>query len=122
MAVIRITQLAKISFTIIQTSLVVDLKFILKTSLLPPFIVTRHISQMLLQWQITLVLLIVVLMVIVIFTHCLFVGLAIQLVMLLKKLNYHRLLNRGAILVVMGQLKMVIMKLRLLSINLNILT
>ena len=122
MAVIRITQLAKISFTIIQTSLVVDLKFILKTSLLPPFIVTRHISQMLLQWQITLVLLIVVLMVIVIFTHCLFVGLAIQLVMLLKKLNYHRLLNRGVILVVMGQLKMVIMKLRLLSINLNILT
>ena len=60
-------------------------------------------------------------MVIVIFMLSLFVGLAIQLVMLLKKLNYHRLLNRGVILVVMGQLKMVIMKLRLLSINLNIL-
>ena len=122
MVAIRTTRLVKISSIIIQTSLVVALRFISKTSPPPPFIVTHHISQMLLQWQITLVLLIVVLMVIVIFTHCLFVGLAIQLVMLLKKLNYHRLLNRGVILVVMGQLKMVIMKLRLLSINLNILT
>ena len=122
MVATRIILLVKISSIIIQTSLVVALRFISKTSPPPPFIVTHHISQMLLQWQITLVLLIVVLMVIVIFTHCLFVGLVIQLVMLLKKLNYHRLLNRGVILVVMGQLKMVIMKLRLLSINLNILT
>ena len=122
MAVIRITQLAKISFTIIQTLLVVGLRFILKTS--PPlrFIVTLHISQMRPLWQITQVLPTVVLMVIVIFTPSLFVGLAIRLVMLLKKLNYHRLLSRGVILAVMDQLKMAIMKLRLPSTNLNILT
>ena len=121
MVVTRIIQLVKISSIIIQTSLVVDLKFILKTSLPPPSIVILHISQMLPQWQITLVLPIVVLTVTVIFMLSLFVGLVIQLVMLLKKLNYHRLLNQGIILAVTGQLKMVIMKLRLLSINLNIL-
>ena len=122
MVAIRTTRLVRILSTIIQTLLVEVLRFISKISPLLPFIVTRHISQILPQWQITLVLPIVVLTVIVIFMLSLFVGLAIQLVMLLKKLNYHRLLNRGVILVVMGQLKMVIMKLRLLSINLNILT
>ena len=121
MAVIRITQLAKISFTIIQTLLVVDPRFILRISLLPPSIVTLHISQMRPLWQIIQVLPIVVHMVIVTFMPSLFVGLAIQLVMLLKKLSYRLLLNQGIILAVMGQLKMVIMKLRLLLINLNIL-
>ena len=116
-----IIQSVKISSIIIQTSLVEALKFILKILLLLRSIVTLHISQMLPLWQIILVPLIVVLMVIVIFMLSLFVGLAIQLVMLLKKLNYHRLLNQGIILAVTGQLKMVIMKLRLLSINLNIL-
>ena len=121
MVATRIILLVKISSIIIQTSLVGALRFISKTSPPPPSIVTLHISQMLPLWQIILVPLIVVLMVIVIFMLSLFVGLAIQLVMLLKKLNYHRLLNQGIILAVMGQLKMVIMKLRLLSINLNIL-
>ena len=121
MVATRIILLVKISSIIIQTSLVEALKFILKILLLLRSIVTLHISQMLPQWQIILVPLIVVLMVIVIFMLSLFVGLAIQLVMLLKKLNYHRLLNQGIILAVTGQLKMVIMKLRLLSINLNIL-
>ena len=122
MVATRIILLVKISSIIIQTSLVEALKFILKILLLLRSIVTLHISQMLPLWQIILVPLIVVLMVIVIFMLSLFVGLAIQLVMLLKKLNYHRLLNQGIILAVTGQLKMVIMKLRLLSINLNILT
>ena len=121
MVATRIILLVKISSIIIQTSLVEALKFILKILLLLRSIVTLHISQMLPLWQIILVPLIVVLMVIVIFMLSLFVGLAIQLVMLLKKLNYHRLLNQGIILAVTGQLKMVIMKLRLLSINLNIL-
>ena len=121
MAVIRITQLAKISFTIIQTLLVVGLRFILKTS--PPlrFIVTLHISQMRPLWQITQVLPTVVLMVIVIFTPSLFVGLVIRLVMLLRKLNCHRLLNQGIILAMTVRLRMAIMKSRLQSINLNIL-
>ena len=122
MVAIRTTRLVRILSTIIQTLLVEVLRFISKISPLLPSIVILHISQILPQWQITLVLPIVVLTVIVIFMLSLFVGLVIQLVMLLKKLNYHRLLNRGAILVVTGQLKMVIMKLRLLSINLNILT
>ena len=121
MVATRIILLVKISSIIIQTSLVEALKFILKILLLLRSIVTLHISQMLPLWQIILVPLIVVLMVIVIFMLSLFVGLVIQLVMLLKKLNYHRLLNRGIILVVMDQLKMVITKLRLLSTNLNIL-
>ena len=121
MVATRIILLVKISSIIIQTSLVEALKFILKILLLLRSIVTLHISQMLPLWQIILVPLIVVLMVIVIFMLSLFVGLVIQLVMLLKKLNYHRLLNQGIILAVTGQLKMVIMKLRLLSINLNIL-
>ena len=121
MVATRIILLVKISSIIIQTSLVEALKFILKILLLLRSIVTLHISQMLPLWQIILVPLIVVLMVIVIFMLSLFVGLAIQLVMLLKKLNYHRLLNQGIILAVTGQLKMVIMKLRLLSTNLNIL-
>ena len=120
MVVTRIIQLVKISSIIIQTLLVEALRFISKTSPPPLFIVTHHISQMLLQWQITLVLLIVVLMVIVIFTHCLFVGLVIQLVILLKKSNCHRLLNQVITLVVMGQLKMAIMKSRLPSISLSI--
>ena len=121
MVVTRIIQLVKISSIIIQTSLVADLKFILKTSLLLPSIVILHISQMPPLWQIIQVLPTVVHMVIVTFMPSLFVGLAIQLVMLLKKLNCHRLLNQGIILAVMGQLKMVITKLRLLSTNLNIL-
>ena len=120
MVVLRITQLVKISFIIIQTLLVVDPRFILRISLLPPSIVTLHISQMRPLWRITQVLPIVVLTVIVIFMHCLFVGSVIQLVMLLKRLNYHRLLNRGIILVVMVRLRMVIMKSRLPSINLSI--
>ena len=120
MVVLRITQLVKISFIIIQTLLVVDPRFILRISLLPPSIVTLHISQMRPLSRITQVPLIVVLTVIVIFMHCLFVGSVIQLVMLLKRLNYHRLLNRGIILVVMGQLKMAIMKSRLPSISLSI--
>ena len=122
MVVLRITQLVKISFIIIQTLLVVDPKFILRISLLPPSIVTLHISQMWPLWQITQVPLIVVLMVIVIFMHCLFVGSVIQLVMLLRKLNCHQLLNQEIILVVMVRLRMVIMKSRLPSINLSIST
>ena len=120
MVVLRITQLVKISFIIIQTLLVVDPRFILRISLLPPSIVTLHISQMRPLSQITQVPLIVVLTVIVIFMHCLFVGSVIQLVMLLRKLNCHRLLNQGIILVVMVRLRMVIMKSRLPSINLSI--
>ena len=116
-----IIQSVKISSITIQTLPVVDLRFTSKTSLPLRFIVTRHISQILLQLQITQALPIVVHMVIVISMLYSCVGLVIQLTMLLKKLNYHRLLNRGIILVVMGQLKMVIMKLRLLSTNLNIL-
>ena len=121
MVAIRTTRLVRILSTIIQTLLVEVLRFISKISPLLPSIVILHISQILPQWQITLVLPIVVLTVIVIFMLSLFVGLVIQLVMLLKKLNYHRLLNRGAILVVMDQLKMVITKLRPPSINLSIL-
>ena len=121
MVAIRTTRLVRILSTIIQTLLVEVLRFISKISPLLPSIVILHISQILPQWQITLVLPIVVLTVIVIFMLSLFVGLVIQLVMLLKKLNYHRLLNRGAILVVMDQSKMVITKLRPPSINLSIL-
>ena len=121
MVAIRTTQLARILSTIIQISPVVGLRFILKTSLLPRFIATLHISQMRPLWRITQVPLIVVLMVIVIFTLSLSVGLVTQLVMLLKKLNYHQLLNQGTILVMTVRLRMAIMKSRLQSINLNIL-
>ena len=120
MVVILIIQLVKISSIIIQTLPVVALRFISKTSPLPPFIVTRHISQTPPLWQITQVPLIVVHMVIVTFMPSLFVGLVIQLVMLLRKLNYRRLLNQGIILVMTVRLKMAIMKSRLPSINLSI--
>ena len=122
MVATRIILLVKISSIIIQTSLVEALKFILKILLLLRSIVTLHISQMRPLWQITQVLPTVVLMVIVIFTPSLFVGLAIRLVMLLRKLNCHRLLNQGIILAMTVRLRMAIMKLRLPSTNLNILT